>query len=190
MIIGLMGLKKSGKTLAANYLVSNYNFVERAFADCLKKAIQEIFLLTDDQVFGTQEQKEECDSRWFNCSPRQILQFVGTDLLRNNLNLIMPEIGKNVFVHHMRIWCQDQFKDSKFRLVIPDVRFQNEVDFIHELGGIVIKINRFDSSLDTHASENELLNIENFDYQINNNTTIEEFVIAINECLKTISKNT
>ena len=104
VLIGLMGVKASGKSTGASFLINKHSFVEKSFAECLKKACQQLFLLTDEQVFGTQEQKETPDPRWFNCTPRKMLQYVGTDLLRDNLNTIMPGLGYNMFSHHFRLW--------------------------------------------------------------------------------------
>lgn len=177
VLIGLLGTKGSGKSTGANYLVSKFGFIEKSFADCLKKICQELFLFSDDQLYGTQEQKETPDPRWFNCSPRSAMQFIGTDLLRNQMEQIMPGIGKNIFTHHFRIWYHEQIKNNPdINVVISDVRFQNEVDFIHELGGIVIKIHRPDiESSDNHQSEKENLTICNYDYHIENNKTVCDF---------------
>src|SRR5687767_10209152 len=75
-IIGLMGVKGSGKSTGSDYLISNYQYKEVAFADPLKKACQALFLFTDEQLYGTQEEKERADPRWFNCSPRTVMQFI------------------------------------------------------------------------------------------------------------------
>ena len=171
-LIGLLGIKGSGKSTAADYLVKKHNYTPKCFADCLKYACQELFLLNHDQTFGTQEQKETPDLRWYGCTPRKMMQFVGTDVLRNNLERIMPGIGNNVFIHHFKIWYLEQLNHNpEFKVVIADVRFQNEVDFIHSLGGKVIKIDRPNVlTEDSHQSEIELQKIINYDYLIDNNT--------------------
>lgn len=61
MLIGLMGPKNSGKTTGAKFLVEKHHFVEKSFADCLKKACKELFMLTVEQLYGTQ--KETPDPR-------------------------------------------------------------------------------------------------------------------------------
>lgn len=180
VLVGLMGTKCSGKTTSATYLVENYNFVEKSFAECLKKACQNLFLLSDEQIYGSQEQKETPDPRWFGCTPRKMLQFVGTDLLRNHLDTIMPGLGNNIFTHHFKLWYQDELsKNPTLRVVVSDVRFQNEIDFIQSLGGIVIKINRPGIDLtDAHQSEIELQNISTYDYLIENDGTLEELCLC------------
>lgn len=180
MLIGLVGSKGVGKNTFANKLVNSYNFIQKSMADPLKKACQCLFLFTDDQVNGTIEQKETPDPRWFNCTPRLALQFVGTELLRDNLNKIMPGIDKNVFIHHLKIWYDEAIKSNpKIKVVISDIRFQNEAKFIKDSGGILIRIIRSNNqSKDEHSSEMELQSIE-CDYIINNNSTLSEFLNKI-----------
>ncbi|AGC02079.1 Deoxynucleotide monophosphate kinase [Acanthamoeba polyphaga moumouvirus] len=201
VLIGLMGNAGSGKTTFAEYIVKEYGFVEKSFADPLKKACKELFLFEDHQVYGTQEQKETPDPRWFNCTPRTALQFVGTELLRDNLDRIMPGIGKDIFIHHFKLWYQNELqKNPDVRVVVSDVRFQNEADFIKSLGGTVIKISRETSKInlfdklsgfivnqtDTHASEKELKNINNYDILIENTNTIDNYYEKITEVTNNI----
>lgn len=189
VLIGFLASKNSGKTTVANYLIDNYQFVEFSFANCLKRACQELFLFTNEQVFGTQEQKEAPDSRWFGCSPRKMLQFVGTDLLRENLNKIMPGLGKDIFIHHFKLWYLKELKNNPdLNVVISDVRFQNEIDAIQQLGGKVVKIIRPNIVADDqHSSEIELQTITNYDYLIENNSTIEDLYFSLEKCLNVLS---
>lgn len=197
MLIGFMGIKGSGKDTCADYLVENYCSVElnptsndllkkKSFADPLKKACRELFLFTNDQLYGTQTMKETPDPRWFGCTPRLALQYVGTDLLRDQLDKIMPELGKDIFTHHFRIWYEEEKKKNPNTCVlISDVRFQNEIDLIHSLGGIVIKLERPEvTSNDLHPSEIELQQITTHDYVIHNTGTKDQLYKELDNCLK------
>lgn len=183
-IIGLLGPKQCGKTTFAEYLVSKYQYTETYFSDSLKKACQALFLFSDDQLYGTQEQKETPDPRWFGCSPRTAMQFVGTDLLRNNLDKIMPGLGNDVFTHHFKLWYEEQSALYPDRcIVISDVRFLNEASCIKQLGGIIIKIDREGlTSNDTHQSETEHNDIE-YDYVVYNTGSLEDYHRAIDAVL-------
>lgn len=165
MLIGFLGKKGSGKTTASNFLVNELNFINKTFAEPLKKACQDLFLLEDDQIYGNK--KEEIDKRW-GCSPRKILQFIGTDLLRNNINKIMPNIGDNIFIDIFKVWYEE---NKEKNIVISDVRFKNEIDFIHNNGGIIIKLDRNNDNNDKH--ESEYINNLEYDYIINNNFLLE-----------------
>ena len=80
MIVGLIGKKGHGKDTFADYLVQHYDFVKLSFAEPLKKVCKELFLLTDEQLYDPME-KEKVDERWGK-SPRQLMQIIGTDILR------------------------------------------------------------------------------------------------------------
>jgi hypothetical protein len=166
MLIGFMGTMTSGKDTCADYLVRNYSFQKKAFADPLKKICEELFFFTDEQLYGTQKKIPDCS--WFNCTPRTALQFVGTDLLRNNLDKIMPGLKNNIFTHHFKLWFENEVKDPNYRIAVSDVRFQNEADYIKDLGGIIVKVNRPNlPDHDLHESEIELQKIP-YDYLIEN----------------------
>jgi hypothetical protein len=171
-----MGIKESGKDTCADHLVQKYNHIKKPFSDPLKRACQELFLFTDDQMYGSQEQKETPDPHWFGCTPRLALQYVGTDLLRNQLSKIMPELDTNIFTHHFKLWYdRERQQNPGLKVTIPDVRFANEVDLIHSLGGIVIKITRPNlMNSDQHLSEIELQTITSFDMEIYNDGTLME----------------
>ena len=192
MLIGLMGTMGSGKSTCANYLINQYHFVEKTFADPLKKACKIIFLLDDQQIYGTQQQKEASDPRWFGCSSRTMLQFVGTDLFRQQLHKIMPELGENIFIRHFELWYQQIIiENPDIKIVISDIRFQNELDIVKKMGGTVIKIVRnlddrtpFESS--KHCSEANQVNVIGYDYVIENNESIDKLHEILDQILKKI----
>lgn len=192
VLIGVMGNKGSGKTTISEFLKESYIFTEKSFADPLKRACQVLFNLSDDQIYSTQEKKETPDPRWFNCTPRKILQFVGTDLLRNNLDQIMPGLGVNVFTHSFKIWYDNEIKKNpQINIIVSDVRFQNEIDLIQSLDGFVIKIDR-PNNLDVndmHQSEIELRNISTFNYLVVNDGTLDQFYKKTETILQSIYLN-
>lgn len=179
-LIGITGHIKAGKTTAANHLTSR-GYVEVSFADPLKKACKDLFLFTDEQVYGTQEQKETPDERWFGCTPRKALQFIGSDLLRDNLDKIMPGLGKNVFVHHFKLWFESNPTTS---VVIHDLRFLNEAAAIKDLGGIIIRIKRKEADEVNHSHQSEKeIDLIDFDYCIENDFEIEGLKAKLDEIL-------
>lgn len=79
-------------------------------------------------------------------SIRELLQFIGTDVFRNNYDKnIWTDLGKAAI---------QRWADRGVDVVITDIRFANEADIVQDLGGIIIRIDRDDDSdCDFHESE-------------------------------------
>lgn len=165
-IIGLIGCKHSGKDTLGEYIVKSYNYNKIAFATPLKQACKNIFGLNEAQLYG--DKKDYIDEYW-NITPREIFQFVGTDLFRNQMNKLIP-IGENIWT---KVLEKELLSNNLTKYVITDVRFKNEAQMIKNNGGFLIKINRKTNEQDSHISETELNDIS-YDYEINNNSSLED----------------
>lgn len=137
LIVGIAGDKNSGKDAVADRLVKKHDFYKRSLAQPLKDACKCLFGFTDDQLRGSN--KERPSEKWFGVTPGETLQFVGTDLLRNQMSKLKSEFGEDIFVRNFANWCEDETNTKKL-IVVPDVRFQNEVDYIRGQKGVVIKV--------------------------------------------------
>lgn len=169
-LIGFMGKKGSGKDTSADYLVKKYGYKKISFATPLKDAIQILFGFSDEQLYG--DKKETIDDRW-GTSPRKVMQYLGTDIFRNDINKIMPNIKNNFWTNIMEInYKNELLKNKNAKFVIADVRFKNEVDVIHKLGGKIIKIDRNTKHNDNHISENMMDKINDFDHIIDNTSSL------------------
>ena len=166
MLIGFSGKKGSGKSFFADYLVNNKLFIKLSFASPLKEITKILFNLSNEDV--KDPIKKELINPKFNASPRELMQWLGTDIMREEFN--------KKFNYSGSIWIdsvKDKVKtllDNNKDVVIDDVRFQNEVDMIHSLGGIVINLhndldNTLNNSTSTHSSENQKLT---FNYEFVN----------------------
>lgn len=172
VLIGLIGKKQVGKDTVADFLVKHHDYVKYAFAQPLKKACQILFLLSEEQLQNGAE-KEKIITEW-QMSPRQILQFVGTDLIRTHFR-------DDFWIHHFRQWYKTTTSKN---VVVSDVRFQNEADAILALGGKLIKIERHNFCNDPHLSEQQ--EIFGYDYTIKNNESYAVLYDTIMQILKTI----
>ena len=171
MIIAFAGRKQSGKTTACEFTSRVFSETVGAnsciynFADPLKKMCIEIFGLSYEQCYGTDDQKNEI----VNClwpdkdqqmTAREVMQYVGTNIFR--------KMQHNVWADATIRKIQDE--DLPLSL-IADCRFPNEVEAVKNAGGLVIKLNRnlYDS---THESETALdedkYDQSNFDLVIQN----------------------
>lgn len=124
-VIGLCGEAGSGKSSVAQYLIDRYGAVRYSLAAPLKEMVKAALDLTDEQVYGTQAQKEAPDPRYGGKSARWFLQRIGTEGVRNTwgadfwIKLTLGEGG--------RIW-----RDAPALAVVDDVRFENEAAAIRE----------------------------------------------------------
>lgn len=145
-IIALTGLKQSGKSTAANYLVEKYGFIKHNFKDAL---INEIKTYFPDFI------KKECEL--YNCDVdylfekkpghiRQLMQNFGTELRR-----------KEDIEYWVNSWLYSSKMYSVRGLVVDDCRFKNEAEAVKLKDGIIIKIIRTGQfNLDNHQSETEM----------------------------------
>ena len=170
-IVGITGKKYSGKDTIGNIL-KKYGYVQLAFASSLKEACKAIFHFEDDQIHG--ENKDVIDEYW-QTTPRSILQYVGTELFRDRLAILIPFIQKDIWVKSVEKQIIEMRKNNPdVKIVITDVRFQNECELISKYGGDMIRVNRqMLNNSDSHSSENQL-NELTVNIEISNDGDIEE----------------
>jgi len=173
-IVGITGRKFNGKDTLGKYFIDELGYKKLAFADSLKEGCRCIFGFTDEQLYG--EKKEEIDEFW-KATPRKVLQFVGTELFRNQLAEIMPHLGHDIWVEVVRKKILDN-PDTNF--VITDVRFPNECEIIKKMGGIIIRVNRdsVNTTVDLHQSEIEIEKLD-VDTVIQNDGSIDDLYVKL-----------
>lgn len=101
-------------------------------------------------------------------SLREILVYVGTYLCQNFIN-------KNIFINVVENTIRQKLNkndDIKY-VVITDVRFLHELDYIRAKNGITITILRDDVKQLDNIAEHDLDEEEDYDFSIDNNGTYE-----------------
>lgn len=187
-VIGIVGVKQSGKDTTANYLIENYGYIRYSFADPLKRGCMEMFGFTPEQMWGTGEQKEAIDPVW-NISPRRMLQLIGTELLQMDIHKHLNEgefnIGRKIWVLRFKNWYLNEIKKNPdIRIVISDVRFPHEAEILHDLGAMVWRVERASlTSIDEHPSEIEQRLIKE-DVLIHNDSTLQDLYHNVDIYLK------
>lgn len=192
-VIGLVGFIGSGKNTVAEALVEN-GYVKDSFATPLKDAVAQIFSWDREMLEGATTEsrrwREQPDSYWskafgYTVTPRLVLQQFGTEAMRN--------------VFHSDIWVKSLVRriqtSPRNKFVVSDVRFQNEVQAIHDLGGVIVRVRRGGEpswflvaeqanrgqkdaihhmiDLGIHQSEWDWIGCE-FDYVIENDGTVDD----------------
>jgi hypothetical protein len=170
MIIGVIGKKYHGKDTCADYIVNNYDFIKKAYADPIKRICKNELKFTDEQLYGNK--KEDIDPRW-GFSPREAMQKIGTQGFR--------ELREDIWVKIMEM----NFELNK-NIVISDVRFKNEADLVKKYNGILIKIKRLNmNDIDNHESEKYINDII-YDYEIINDADLNSIYNKLDDIMKNI----
>lgn len=151
-IIGITGKKGHGKNTVGD-LVKLFlgkgpdDTVLLSYAQPLKNAVSILFCLPDKYMHD-QKFKEVPLKQWDNKTSRELLQWLGTDVLRN-------QFSKDIFIQNMEQRIE-KYQQLSQNIVITDVRFNNEAKLIHKLGGVVVHVdarNRLGRSNDDHETE-------------------------------------
>ena len=181
-LIGICGHARTGKDVVGKYLHDTRdNTYKLAFAYPLKQAAATMFGIPEDN-FHDDDVKEVVDDFW-GVSPRQIAQFFGTEMVRETVERLIPGIGHNFWVSRMIHCLTGQGEQVEYDeddvVIITDVRFQNEYDWIISQGGIIIHLTRPGAEgtvgIPGHASEAGLeFTAPDQTYLIVNNGTLEE----------------
>ena len=172
-LIGLIGKARSGKDTVAQYLFEQYGFTRLAYADPVKLAAQQIFGLSHNQTWD--DKLKEVEIPYWGMTPRQMFQKLGTDATH-------PVFGRDVW---MKRWfmAYDVLKDTD-DIVVPDVRYDLELQGIRNLGGVLIRIERgegLSGQEGAHISENGIT--IDPDFVIHNNGSLHQLYDAVESIL-------
>lgn len=167
MIIGLAGKKQVGKSTAAKFLC-DAGFVSMSFVEPMKQMVCPMLMgmgLSFDDVQFFEKHKEEV-MPVVGVTMRHLLQTLGTDWGRK---LIHPDVW--VMAASRRI---DALLAAGANVVIEDVRFENEAEFIRERGGSIFHVDRLTGYQDAHASESGI-KLGSGDLVVYNNDNLEHY---------------
>lgn len=167
VLLGLVGKKRVGKDTLADYLVSHHHYTKRAFAAPIKEACALLFQVPTSSFEDVCE-KERVVAR-HGMSPRTMMQMVGTDMFRK-------QVHQDFWLRHFVEWYHHSAKHQTQNVVVTDIRFQNELDLIKELGGTVVRVVRPGQleDEDTHVSEQGVDSLVGVDMTIENSGTKED----------------
>lgn len=209
MIIGVVGFLGSGKGTVGDILIQERGYYRLSFADAVKDAVSVIFGWPRHLLEGDTEEsrafREATDGFWserfgYAVTPRYMLQLMGT------------EAGRDVFNKDIWIYSVEKRMQGIENVVVPDVRFPNEIEFIRNMGGKVIRVKRgpepqwyetahsdnienFNSSACTamsiyypqvHFSEWAWIG-QRFDYIIENDGTLDDLRIKLNNIMENMN---
>jgi len=117
-IVALLGASSSGKSLVAQYLVKHHGFTRVRFAQPLKDMLRTLGL-SEDQVDGPQDVRNQPSELLCGKTPRYAMQMLGTEW--------RDLIGKKLWarITRARIMALAKGRDE-IKIVIDDMRFPHE----------------------------------------------------------------
>ena len=175
-VIVLVGKMRAGKTTLADHLVNVHGYEKVSFADPIRDMFRAIGLTTE-QLKG--EHKEEPNDLLCGRSPRYAMQTLGTEWARNIMSV---DFWTNIWR-----WRVSNIIEAGGKAVTDDCRFLNEGEAAEEFGAQLIKVERSELVMGPsahHSSELEIDKIKT-SYTIENNKTIEESCLILDNLIKT-----
>lgn len=152
MIIGLIGLKNSGKDSLVKLLqkekgVKVYNLkMAKGIKDLLEnyfdipKAVYECPILKETKISH------------LNKSTRELMIELGTFFRKLDKNCWINYINNHL--SDLSLYDYDETKlDNKVFYIFTDIRFENEINYIKEMGGLIVDVSRED----LYAEEKKLI---------------------------------
>lgn len=163
-LIGIAGLKGSGKDTVAEVLSAHCGFYRMAFADPLKEMTARMLQIPHEVLHSSAKELPLSGTEGYALhfkTSRDFLQKMGTEVIREHLG---PDFW---------VWLMERrFRDlNPARVVIPDVRFPNEAHFIR-MRGQLWHVDRPGLQSDGHASEQGIPPLPN-EVVIRNNSTLK-----------------
>ena len=154
-LIGLTGRAGTGKDTVAQFLCETHGFVQIALADPIRAGLKAMLGLTDNQLADRQLKEQRID--WINRSPRWLAQTLGTEWGRC---MVHPNLWLTVAERKIATIKATPPCYHVSGIVISDIRFENEADWLRDLGGEVWHIRRPSALLAgetaNHSSEQEV----------------------------------
>jgi hypothetical protein len=182
-LVGITGAAGAGKDTAADYLVRYHGFTKYSLATPIKELLNARFGWTPEMWANRDWKEAAIPACGFNSahgsffSPRAWAQWLGTEVGRT----LDPDVWTRLMI---RKWAELTKANPEARMVVSDVRFDNEALAISKLGGEVLHIYRPDAGavLD-HLSEAGVSSAL-VDLSITNTQTVQEFELQVGRRLR------
>lgn len=184
-LIGLTGYAQTGKDTVGQILVKNHGFTRLSFADNVRKAV----LRLDPWINETPQHWRDREGDFSRTEPmiQRLSKWVDVygyeycktqfPEVRRLLQVMGTEVGREMFGQQSWVEMVAREVEKYDNVVITDVRFPNEANFIRWNGGIIVKVIRDGvGPVNDHASEALDFEVQGF---IENNGTLDDLVQAV-----------
>lgn len=161
-VIGISGRARHGKDSCADFIVARFGGYKYALASPIKAMVNAGFGIDLQNAYWA-GRKEAPVAALGGHSPREIMQTLGTEWGRGMVD--------------EQIWitmAKQRLLTNGPGMVIPDVRFDNEADWIRSINGLVVHITRGQAAaVSPHSSEGGITKLPQ-DFEVANNGSLED----------------
>lgn len=160
-VVGIAGKAGAGKDTVADFIVAARGGYRYAFAEPIKQMLRILGIDMDSEYW--KQHKEEPIAAYGSKSPRQLMQWLGTEWGRNM-------VDKDLWV----TMAQAKLLELGSGMVISDVRMENEAMWVRRMGGLMIHVRRENvRQVNAHSTEDGIA-VDSGDLVLNNNGTLED----------------
>lgn len=171
-LIGLCGRAGAGKSAAGEYLDATYGFEPVAFSDALKDVLAELLLTRGADYAHLHEPalKQQPIPGFGGLTARHLMQSLGDWGRTLSPGFWIAQLAHRTGLHKGRAPVHD-------RIVVTDVRYPNEAEWITSRGGVVLRLLREGCSLSdpahaAHSSEAHAPHLDAHVDLLNNGPTL------------------
>lgn len=173
-VIGITGRAYSGKDTVAGFILAHTGGYQYSFADPIRGMLTVLGINMHDPYWKAR--KEEIIPA-IGKSPRQIMQTLGTDWGRK---MVHPDLWLTM--------ASQALINNGPGMVIADVRFDNEAEWVRKMGGRIIHVERgARPEVAEHESENGVKALPE-DLVLVNNSSLEDLQAMVQEKLSGFSQ--
>lgn len=189
LLLGLVGVERSGKDTTADYLVSNHGFKKYSLASPIRNIGKLMFGWTDEQVAGTEKDVIDPET---NIKPRDFLTWFGTEICQFEVYNKFPQLShtippRTIWANMMRNYISANITTTP--IVITDIRFKHEADIFEKMGGILVYVSRKEKETPEQLAKYDITDLmqSHINYVFDNNNDLETSKKILNDLITDIN---
>lgn len=185
LLLGLVGVERSGKDTIADYLCRNHGFKKYSLAAPIRDIGKLMFGWSDEQIAGPG--KDVIDPK-LGIKPRDFLMWFGTEICQYEIYNKFPQLAE--FIPQRTIWANMmrnyiEANISTTPIIITDIRFKHEADIFEKMGGILIHVSCKKNETPVQLAKYDLSELmqTRISHVLDNNGDFEKSKELINELI-------
>jgi len=164
MILGILGRSRTGKDCVARYFESYFGFEVHRLSSPVKSACKELLGLSDEHIEG---------------SLKDVVLYGKTYTPRDCMTWLASETKARFSESFLFDRLLERTRGQN--IIIPDVRYHEDVQLIRAHGGVIIKLTRAAAPI-KHKFEDHVDDVDDADYVVCNDGTLEDLRLTI-QCI-------